>query len=342
MAADSRGHVARRVFRAGAGLVVAGVLGALFVRDISGVDLERTLAHVAPGWVAVAFLAMAANILFGAARWVWLLRGSGHRIPLVRGTPPAVVARAANDVLPLRGGDVLRAVAAQRAFAVPLGVSAGVFSVERLLDGLSLGVLLVAGAWASRASAAWLATGAALLAGSAVGLIGAGVAARTAAPSWFVRPVRVLPARLRPAAARFLDDTVRGARALGSPSGAAVALALSLGMWGLEWAMFLTAAWSVHLHLPRGSYALIQGAANLGLAVPTSPAGAGTFDYVALQAARSAHASPALVGGYVLVAHAVLVLASVALALPLLLPALRTAGRRRARAGRVDPGSLRG
>jgi hypothetical protein len=106
--------------------------------------------------------------------------------------------------------------------------------------------------------------------------------------------------------------------------------------------MFLTAAWSVHLHLPRGSYALIQGAANLGLAVPTSPAGAGTFDYVALQAARSAHASPALVGGYVLVAHAVLVLASVALALPLLLPALRTAGRRRARAGRVDPGSLRG
>lgn len=320
----------RRWMRAGIGLAVAGVLGALFVRNVRLSGLEHTLARVSAGWLALALLAMTANVVFGALRWTWLLRRSRHRVPLVRGVPPAMVARAANDVLPLRGGDVLRAVAARRMFGVSFGVSAGVFAMERLLDGITLGALLTSAVLLSGASRGWLAAGVLVLAGSAAGLIGAAIAGRRPSRLAALRPARLLPGRLRAPAARFATDTARGAGAIASPSGVTVALVLSLGMWALEWVMFVAAAWSVGLHLPLARYALVQAIGNLGLAVPTSPAGAGTFEYVASAAARGVHASPAVVAGYVLVAHAVLVLGSVVLAAPLLLPTLFAAwhGRR--------------
>jgi hypothetical protein len=50
---------------------------------------------------------------------------------------------------------------------------------------------------------------------------------------------------------------------------------------------------------------------------------------IASAAARGVDASPAVVAGYVLVAHAVLVLGSVVLAAPLLAPTLLAAGRGR-------------
>ena len=82
-----------------------------------------------------------------------------------------------------------------------------------------------------------------------------------------------------------------------------LALAASAGMWTADVVMYAIVGWAYGLDTGPGAYFLLEGVANLALAIPAAAAGIGTFDYLTLVAAQSIDIPTDVATAYVLTVH---------------------------------------
>jgi glycosyltransferase 2 family protein len=190
-----------------------------------------------------------------------------------------VTASAINNVVPFRGGDVARLWMLERHARIPKSAAAAVGIVEALFELLALAAISLAGAlmipgqrWAVHVTPALLGASAVLIAALTY-LSGRSMARPTTELGPFD-----LSGRLR-ALARRLRAGTSGLR---EPGTVAVVLILSFCVWGLEIGMVVLAARSVHLALSPALAAVVLLGINLAMALPSMPAGAGTFESGAL------------------------------------------------------------
>lgn len=222
-----------------------------------------------------------------AARWRWLLHDDAGR-PIGWGPAWHAVALgfAANNLLPLRAGEVVRGWAASRLGGVRLTASLSSIVVERVLDGLTLVALLTlalflpglphgATMWGMPVSRI------ATLAGAVFG------AAFVAALLLVLHPMPAerLVARLAPP--RFADRVIglleglrHGLSALASPGRLAGAVAWSIALWLVNAASFAIAFRAFALPVPFSGALLLQGVLAFGIAIPTAPGYVGVFELV--------------------------------------------------------------
>jgi uncharacterized protein (TIRG00374 family) len=322
----------RNLFRIGVGTAATGAFLWLFLREV---DLSEAWNEIMalPGWTLVVALGLViANVLIMAVRWGYLLSGAGYGIGLWKLFSTVAVGRGANNILPARGGDLLR-IEAMRERQVPVFVSAGTLFAERLLDGVILSVWILFGALAIGEGGPMLLTGLALSAGAALGVVLVALAARDPdqAERFAWRSTRRLPprwhTRFTRAAAHFVDGlgAFRGRRRLVAIFGTSAA------MWIADVAMYyIVGEFAFDLGLPMGAYFLLEGIGNLALAVPATAAGIGTFDYLTLLAAKGIDVNPDKATAYVLTMHALAVLPVTIMGAILVSPAFpRLLGRRR-------------
>jgi glycosyltransferase 2 family protein len=322
----------RNLFRIGIGTAATGAFLWLFLREV---DLSEAWNEIMalPGWTLVASLGLVvANVLIMAVRWGYLLSGAGYGIGLWKLYSTVAVGRGANNILPARGGDLLR-IEAMRERQVPVFVSAGTLFAERLLDGVILSVWILFGALTIGEGGPILLTGLALSAGAALGVVLVALAARDPdqAERFAWRSTRRLPprwhTRFTRAAAHFVDGlgAFRGRRRLVAIFGTSAA------MWIADVAMYyIVGEFAFDLDLPLGAYFLLEGIGNLALAVPATAAGIGTFDYLTLLAAKGIDVNPDKATAYVLTMHALAVLPVTLMGAILVSPAFpRLLGRRR-------------
>lgn len=308
----------RAAARLGA-LAVTLVFGALFVRQGS-LQHAWSAAGTLPLWtVAAALASIGAAMWFTALRWRILLGGAGAAVPLGRLFAALATGAAANNVLPARGGDLVR-IAAVRETA-PKAAIVGTLAAERLLDGFTLSVLIVLGTVISGAGAPLLAIGLALAAATSAGLL---VATRLS-PSALGRVAPLLPRRMRTRTIALATGFGGGLTPLRSPRLLAQALAASFALWLCDVAMYGAVAAGFHLPLGIGGWFLLEGIGNLALAVPATAAGAGTFDYLTLLGVRGLGIGGAAASAYVLTIHALVVLPATILGALLARNALRAA-----------------
>ena len=74
-------------------------------------------------------------------------------------------------------------------------------------------------------------------------------------------------------------------------------------MWTADVVMYAIVGWAYGLDIGPGAYFLLEGVANLALAIPAAAAGIGTFDYLTLVAAQSIDIPTDLATAYVLTVH---------------------------------------
>lgn len=330
----------RNLARIAIGTVATGLFLWLFLREV---DLGEAWSDITalPGWTMVAALALVlANVVIMAVRWRYLLEGAAYRIGLWKLVSTVAVGRGANNILPARGGDLLR-IEALRERNVPVFVSAGTLFAERLLDGVVLSSWILFGALAIRESGPMLLTGIALSAGAALGVVLVALAARDPdrAERFAWRLSRRFPprwhTRFTRAAAHFVDGlgAFRGRRRLVAIFGASAA------MWLADVAMYyVVGEHAFGLDLPVGAYFLLEGIGNLALAVPATAAGIGTFDYLTLLAARGIDVPADKATAYVLTMHALAVLPVTIMGAVLLSPAFPRLWGRGREAPAQEPG----
>lgn len=288
---------------------------------ISAVLLFLLLKAVDVGQVAAAvssanfvFLLPALALYFGgvalrALRWRLLLRPV-KQVGFRRTFVLVVIGFMANDLLPFRAGEGVRAFMLWKKEQLEPGATLATITVERIFDGLALvSFLLVVGlampleGWVTQIGAV---AGVVFLAG-----IG-GVLAMVLAPTVLERLAAGLlapaPARLRGILLRLLRTFVDGLSVLRNPRQLLAVGALSLGAWLLEAGMYYAIMYSFPLAPSYLAALLGTAVANLGSMVPSSPGYVGTFDVpLAAVLVGTFQVDPSVAAGYTLLVHLALV-----------------------------------
>ncbi|MDQ3867122.1 MAG: flippase-like domain-containing protein [Actinomycetota bacterium] len=318
-------HLSRRnLVRLAVGTAATVAFLVLFLREVDLGQAWRQIRAL-PGWTMLGALGLVVvNVAVMAVRWRYLLEGAGYRVPLRALFSTVSVGRAANNVIPARGGDLLRIESMREVARVPAFVSAGTLFAERLLDGVVLAAWILIGALLVDHGGIMLLTGIALSSGTALGVVLAGIAAKNpdAAERLVWRATRRLPPRWHTRIARSAAHFVEGLGAFRGRRRLTMIFATSLAMWLADVAMFALVGRAFGLDLALGGYFLLEGIGNLALAVPTTAAGLGSFDYLTLLAARGVDIGENDATAYVLTMHALVVLPVTILGALLVRPAL--------------------
>ena len=288
---------------------------------MDGDEFASALRDLQPAWLVAAWAVYLAALWTRA--WRWRLVLSPHlALPPRDAFALMVIGYAANNVLPVRAGELLRAGLLQRERGVAWSVGLGTIVVERIVDGLVLAVFLagtiaVAGGSGVLRTLALAGAGAFLLAGALIALLaargggaraliallaarGGGARALTAAA------LRLLPAVLRDRVERWGRGFRDGLTALRGWRIWTAVVALSALSWALESAMYWLTGLALGLELHPLLYLGVCGAANLAIAAPSTAGGIGPFEFFAREVAVAFGATAAVATAYALVLHVVL------------------------------------
>jgi uncharacterized protein (TIRG00374 family) len=266
-------------------LIVAGVLLALFLRNV---DLGRVLGEIArarPEWIVFSLATMFVNLAIRAYRWQYLLDPLG-KVGFPSAFRATAIGFAASTVLPARAGEVIRPYfLARHENMSATGVFATII-LERLLDIVTVLILLAAYVFVfdrdlavtNPVALSWLKwIGAVAAAGSIGALIVlfvlAGDPERLGRAT--ARLARVIPS-FAALIARVAEKFARGLGAIRSPRQLMIALVWSFPLWLSIAAGIWAGAVAFRLDVPFTGSFLIVALLVLGVAVPT-PGAVGGF-----------------------------------------------------------------
>jgi uncharacterized protein (TIRG00374 family) len=255
-------------------------------------------------YVVPALVAYFAGVWLRAARWHFLLRPV-KPIPTRRLFPVVVIGYMANDVLPARLGELVRAYVLGEQEGTPTSTTLATIVVERLFDGLAM--LMFVGAVATLvplgASIDGIVRLAAILFLGALLVLFAVGSSRARAVALVALLEQRLPASLEGKVARLADRFLSGLDSLQSLRLSGAILALSLGAWLCEATMYLLVSRGFGLDLGFPAYMLTTAVANLMAMVPAAPGYLGTFELGALASLQLFGVARSAAAGYILVLH---------------------------------------
>ena len=309
-------RVVLRQKRVWVGFLVTLVFLALFVRQVEFSRIGETLAAAQFVWLIPAVPCYFLGVWFRAARWRHLLLplrsfSTGLLFPYV------VIGYMANDLLPMRVGELVRAYVFGTKRDMPKSPVLGTIALERLTDGITLlafaaliGVFVPFEGWVGQTLRL---TGAAFVGGLAALLLV--VRFELASLALLLRVTRVLPVKARATLLAVAEGLLAGMASLRSPRQILGVSVFSLLAWGSEAGVFYFVGLALGLDMPLYVYFLAMSLGNLVTALPSSQAGIGPFEYFTAQALVLFSVDASLAGIYALLVHAVLIVPVVLLGL---------------------------
>jgi uncharacterized protein (TIRG00374 family) len=273
-APSRRGRVLLLVF----GIASSAFFLWLVFHDANLHDVWRALSGADAGLVVLAAVVMQAVYVLQGARWRIIADTLQLGVP--RFYALVLAGLAANNVLPLRIGDLLRARWLGTSAGIPAGRALGSVFRDRVCDVIVLVVALVVALpfvgdelWVERIAIG----GVFLLILLAIVAVGAIVYARSRP-----RERRASRGRVR----RFVRDTIDELASPIARRHIVVALALSVVAWGIWAAAAGIVCRSLGFSLSPVELVFVTAVVNLGVAIPSSPGFVGTYQWLAVSALR--------------------------------------------------------
>ena len=270
-------------------------------------ELGQALAGADWGWASLSVTACLVGLFSRAARWYWLFPPGSNPPGIL---PGILIGYMANNVLPLRAGEVVRVFVVTRRWRAAgrpdaLWLVVATLVVERVLDSLAVVLILVVLVLLIPVPAALQWAAAVLL---AIDVVGIGVlVAATAAPDRMRGVVATLTGRwpgLERLALHAFDTALAGldgirARTHWLPLAAwtvVVCVVSALAAWTMLRAM--------HLDLPFVAGWTVIAFVGLGISVPSAPGYVGVFHAAAVLAVEAFGVPRAQALGYAILFHA--------------------------------------
>jgi uncharacterized protein (TIRG00374 family) len=301
----------RRAFAAVAGIAISVVFGWLAVRGLNFHEVRSAIGDASPTWILAAIGAALVGVTMRSERWRALFPRESRPgpVPTFWATQVGLLA---NNVLPVRAGELVRVLALSRESGLRRTAVLATVGVERVFDLAVIAVLQLA--VASRLPDAdvthrFTLLAAAILAVTAVLVVVLAIApVRRQAGALLMR----LPV-LRTRGGVVIDSLRTGLAALRNRQLAAVAL-----LWTLaSWIVLALSAWCVlqafDLNLPWHAALFLVIAVTFAQAVPASAGAVGVFELAARSALVAYGVPPAVALSAGLVLHAVSALPFIAL-----------------------------
>jgi glycosyltransferase 2 family protein len=291
----------------------AGISIALFVYLLRSVDLAelgRLLASTSWGWAIPAVIVGPAGLWVRAVRWRYLFPPDSE--------PPGLVAAnmigyMANNVLPLRAGELVRVyIVAGRLAARPGGSLGGslwltgaTLVVERVLDSLTLVLILAVLVLFIPVPPAFQYAAALVLAVDFV--VAVTLVALATAPGRSRRLLTRIVGRwpaLQARAGRVFDTVVRGLEGIRTPAHLGPLAAWSVIAWTLPAVGAWTLLRAVHLDLPLLAGWTVMTFVGFGISIPSAPGYIGVWHAASVLALSMFAVDHATAVGYALLYHA--------------------------------------
>ena len=266
------------------------------------------------------------SVYFRTLRWQYLM-APVKRLSVSRLYPVVVVGYMANNILPVRLGEVVRAYYVGEREKVSKVSALATIAVERVFDGLTLlffaavvGLFLpIVGllqGLADEAGVPWILLAMAM----SMPFVGVFVfmIAAAASPAWFVALAGQddgPAARPRPGPGEGAGQRIhRRACVMKDPRRLALVFILSLPVWLAEALMYYIVAFSFDLDKSFGAaelagvILLVTAVSNLATAIPAAGGGVGAFEVAAATTLTLLGAEASAAGAYTIVVHAALLI----------------------------------
>ena len=276
----------------------------LLLRQANPREIASALTGANYLWLIPAVLVFYVELWVRAVRYHHIIK-TLRPVSAVALFPILVIGNMANNLLPLRAGEVYRAYLLGERHQLSKMASLGTGVVERLFDGLTLLALL------SIAIIALGANGAihdiTLIAVAVFAIALAGFIAVLASPDGAERLIqslaRVLPLRLRERAVTMAVSFIEGLRSLRHPLAIVWVVGTSLVCWGLETLVYAFVGQAFGLDVHWGYYMMAVCAGNLALTAPSTQGGVGPFEFAVTQALLLASVDEPVAAAYAFAAH---------------------------------------
>lgn len=317
------------------GLAISLVFLAFFLYGANFEEIKRAFKDANYFIAALSLPVYFLGIWVRTIRWQYLLRPVA-RPSTARLYPVVIVGLMANNIIPARVGELVRAYVLGERERVSKASALGTIAVDRLFDGLTLIPMLLLFApfvgGEDKFELGWINVsvgfeGLAVIMAVLFGIALAVLFVLAFSGRWRARIDglihRLTPARLRPSVEGIAHAFFKGLDSLRSPADMVAALLLSAVSWVLEATMYYIVGLAFDIHAGFQVYLVITAAANLAIAVLASQGGIGPFEFVAKQtliaaAFGGASATPEqgdLATAYAIGLHALLLLPVIALGL---------------------------
>lgn len=296
-------------------LLGVAVSGVLLYFSLRGLHFREVWAHVRtarPGPMVLATLLATATFVLRIFRWQLLLRGDdGRRLPTGPLWHAIAMGFMANNVLPLRMGEVVRTFAAAKLTGTRFTSVLASIAVERLFDALTVGALLAIGLLTADLSATAVAG---FNIGSIVTLVGilsiGGLVAGAlvvAFPLAAERVVRVLvrAPRIADRLVGLIEGIRHGLSALSSPTRVVGVIGWSLAVWMASAVSFLVMFGAFGIRVDLSGALLMQGLIMFGIALPSTPGYVGAFELPIIAVLTLYSVDKNLAAAYALTYHVV-------------------------------------
>lgn len=275
-------------------------------------EIRQALGEVNPWWILPALVLYFSGVWVRAMRWRILMR------PLAAVTsrelfPVVIVGYMANNVLPLRTGELVRSVVVRQKFGVRKTSALATIAVERLFDGLTmLAFMLLATAFVSFTSEL---ENLAIIAFVLFTVLLLGLFALTLGGSFVDRLLQLvlgpMPTALADKVERMAESFLSGLGIFRQRRDLALVAGLSVTAWLFEasmyWILAVGFGGSVREAMGAAETLLTTGVANMATLIPSSPGYIGQFEYgvrLVLSGALGVPVGQAL--AYAILVHAVL------------------------------------
>ena len=306
-----------------AGVAISVVMLLFFYQQLEPGELKDLLANSNYLYLIPAIALYFVGVLFRSFRWQFLLAPL-RQFPVHRLYPVVIVGYTANNLLPMRLGELVRSYHLARQENFSTSSALGSVAVERVFDGLTLvAVIAVAAPWlllmGQFSDGAGVSHTTAIILAVAVGAVFGGfLVFFTLLAAWpgFARTIEgflsLLPAGLQAPALRFFRSFVSALGILSSPRKHLALMLLSLPVWLAEGSVYFLVSYSFDL----GSYydstlayvlviALLTATSNLATGIPSAVGGIGPFEVVAQQTLIALGVGATVAGAYSVFVHLV-------------------------------------
>jgi len=298
-------RLSRRLSALTIGVLLSGVFLALSLRRIDVHGLRQVLAESQwwPWYALAPMIYMAGHFVRGQ-RCRTILRPHCD-LDLWTATNCTIIGYAANNLLPARMGEVVRAYVLGRKAAVSVSLALAITFLERILDGLVITLILVLAGWFAPLPP-WgrqLLGVAALVFASVTLAVVLITAARRFVLDLARRVTTPLPPPLAHRLLAILERAVGATDCLRDATLAGKILLLSVVVWVVEGTMFLVVLPAFHLPASPVMAGMALSVTNLGILVPSSPGYIGPFHYFCMQALLMFGVPQETALGYAIMVH---------------------------------------
>ncbi len=278
---------------------------------LRGADLEEAVRLIREAdllLVGLAGVVLMFGIWLRAVRWRILLKPLG-KTTLTQSFAALTIGYLANNALPARLGEIVRVVILHRDAGIPRAGSLGTILVERLLDVLTLLLLLGVAAIASGWQNPWAGAFGLAGVGAVVGLaVTYAIAVRAVMlPGWLERRWRPWRAGSPQWVVEVGAGFLAGFANVASAGAMARVLLLSLASWMVEASVYFLVMRAMEIRGGAWMAMLVSSLSNLAGVIPAGPANLGPFEYFATETLLGFELSAEVAVAFVVAAHLLII-----------------------------------